>query len=276
MARRRVFQTKVECSGISVEPGRTSTHNALIGKSITFEKSPSTSEVAVLLGGAAVGHLDSVVGPQVASAIDRGQLFAAVVKNAYQTHSHKFNRTTVLIHLNVEYLLEKHQPAIEIPKVPLEIRRNTPTTFFTKVAGVTHEGRQQIVARCSVGERLILQRDPTNAFDKGAIKVMRLNGEQLGFLPEHVSRGDHSSGLAFQMDRGAKFQCRIIGLTGDKGKSLGVNIELTDGEEFDSVLVSEKAPAMSSASPAKKHFGCMSTASAMLLVVVAFIKQVWF
>ncbi len=100
--------------------------------------------------------------------------------------------------------------------------------------GVTYERRQEIIARCLVDERLTLVRDPSNQFDSGAIKVMRLNGEQLGFLSEFVSRGDDPSGLAFRMDHGCKYQCRISALTGQGRESLGVNIEITDGD-FESV-----------------------------------------
>ena|ERR1035441_9177923 len=109
--------------------------------------------------------------------------------------------------------------------------------FFTKVAGVTFEGRQRIVARCSEGERLTLLRDPNNPHDSGAIKVMRLNGEQLGFLSADVSRGGNSSGLAYRMDRGDMYQCRISSLTGGGRKNLGVNIEITEGEFDESVHV---------------------------------------
>ncbi len=59
--------------------------------------------------------------------------------------------------------------------------------FFSKIAGVTHENsdgssRQQIIARCHAGERLILQAEPENPYDPHAVKVLRTNGEQLGFL----------------------------------------------------------------------------------------------
>ena len=72
MARRRVFQTKVECLLTSADLGLTSNKNAIVGRTVTLEKSASNSEVAVCLDGAVVGHLDNVLGPQVASAIDRG------------------------------------------------------------------------------------------------------------------------------------------------------------------------------------------------------------
>jgi len=57
---------------------------------------------------------------------------------------------------------------------------------------------------------------------------MRLNGEQLGFIPAHVSRGNDSSGLASRMDRGDRYDCRISDLTGGGTKTFGVNIEITE------------------------------------------------
>ena len=236
MARRRVFETRVECPGITVaqrlQRNELTGRWKLIGRTVTFEKS-SSSEVNITLDGTVVGHLDAVVGHQVSLAIDRGQWFTAVIKNAYQVEPSANAPTWV--DLKVEYRLEKDQPAIAVPKALVE--PHAPRSFFTTVAGVSHEGRQHIVARCSVGEILILIRDPSNRFDKGAIKVMRLNGEQLGFIPAHVSRGGESSGLAFQMDHGSEYRCRIKNITGGgPGESLGVNIEIiTAGEKFDDV-----------------------------------------
>jgi len=56
------------------------------------------------------------------------------------------------------------------------------------IAGVSHENRdgtnrQQIVARCSPGEVLRLEREEDNPVDPNAVAVVRLNGEQLGYLP---------------------------------------------------------------------------------------------
>lgn len=229
MAKRRVFQTTVECPGIT-NIGLTANKQAMLGRPITFEKSTSNSEVAVCLDGAVVGHLDDIVGPQVSSAMGRGQSFTAVIKNAYQNYNKMFKPTSASLHLKVEYLLEKDQPAIEVPKAAVPVEPSRPRSFFTTVAGVTFEGRQQLVARCSVGESLILVRDPTNPVDKGAIKLMRLTGEQLGYIPAHVSRDGDPSGLTSRMDRGDKYHCRISSLTGGRGKSLGVNIEITEVE----------------------------------------------
>jgi hypothetical protein len=216
MARRRVFRIKVECPGIRTNLGLTSNRQALVGRAIAFEKAPSDSEVALCLDGYVVGHLDGVVGPQVASAIDRGQLFTVVIENAYQNYDDKFKPTASLLYLKLEYVLEKGQPAIEIPGAPVQVEFASPS-FFTKVAGVTHAGRQRVIARCSIGERLTLVRDPRNRFDKGAIKVMRLNGSSLdSFL--------HMSLVAATR---AVSHLRWIGAT---GSNAGLRILLEVGE----------------------------------------------
>lgn len=216
-----------------------------MGLRVTFEKSLH-SAVNITLDGAVVGQLDATLGSQVALAIERGQSFAAVIEKAYPIYNDKFKQTGAEIDIKVEYLLEKGQAAIETLKCwrtaePSRESHTSSRSFFTKVAGVDFEGRQRIVARCSEGESLILVRDPNNRFDKGAIKVMRLNGEQLGFLPAHVSRGGDATGLAFQMDHGSEYQCRIKNITGggpggNPGESLGVNIEITEREKLGAVM----------------------------------------
>jgi HIRAN domain-containing protein len=275
MARRRVFKTRADCPGINASSVLTSNKLAIVGRTVTLEKSASNSGTAVRLDGAVVGHLDARVGDQVAMAIDRGQSFTAVIINAYPIYNDNFKPTSAHLDLKVEYLLEKNQPAIEAPTVWRAVESSSGSSqvagsFFTKVAGVTFEGRQRIIARCSVGESLRLVRDPTSRYDKGAIKVMRLNGEQLGFIPEHVSRGGDPSGLAFRMDRGDKYGCRIKDLTGGGWHNLGVNIEVTEGEEFDWVPPTAKAPA-----PSKEGHSALGwfVAAAVLLLILALVHK---
>lgn len=274
MARRRVFKTRAECPGISTDLGLPSNKLALVGRLVTLEKSASLPKIAVCLDGAVVGHLDDEVGNQVAIAIDRGQSFTAAIINAYPIYNDRFKPISTHLDLKVEYLLEKKQPPIEAPTYWRAVEcshvgSHVTPSFFTKVAGVTFEGRQRIIARCSVGETLKLVRDPTNRYDKGAIKVTRLNGEQLGFIPEHVSRGDEPSGLAHRMDRGDKYNCRIKDLTGGGLRNLGVNIEITECEESDWVPSAEKAPAPLSEVPLPRNLGWLLVAAAVLVLILA-------
>jgi hypothetical protein len=170
MARRRVFRTKIEGPDTDLDLVRTSNRSALVGRVLTFEK--VDSEVNVCMDGIVLGHLDSVVGAQVAAAMDRGQSFEAVIENSYPTYDSNFKVTGGQFFLKVQYFLDTGQPAIEIPKAPLQ-EVEAARSFFTKVAGVTHEDRQDMVARCRVGERLMLVREPNNPVSSGAIKVMR-------------------------------------------------------------------------------------------------------
>jgi hypothetical protein len=237
-----------------------------------------------------VGCFGASVGDKVAEALDRGQSFNAVIEHAFPNYvdtgkslgNGKFKIVGAYLDLKVEYLLEKGQPAIDTEKcwrcIDAPEKPQTARSFFTTVAGVTFEGRQRIITRCSVGERLILVRDPSNPHDNGAIKIMRLNGEQLGFIPAHVSRGGDSSGLAYGMDHGDKYSCRISDITGGGSKSLGVNIEITDEQ----LATAEAQPQLNATPAASVHSDVIQVhsylwwwigAAVVLLVVIVFIAQ---
>lgn len=107
-----------------------------------------------------------------------------------------------------------------------------PHSFFTKIAGVTFENkdgtfRQDVLAKCRIGEELSLVREPDNPVDRNAIRIMRCNGEQLGYVPAHVCMTD----LAAELDKGIKVRCRISDLTGGTGLNRGANIEIGAWED---------------------------------------------
>jgi hypothetical protein len=54
---------------------------------------------------------------------------------------------------------------------------------------------------------------------------------------------------------------------------LGVNIEVTEGEELDSVLSTTKTPAILSVAPVHKNLGWLLAAAALLLLVVTLITH---
>ena len=109
--RRRVFKTSVECPGIgAVQRGR------VIGQTVTLRKSRAACGADVILGDVVIGQLDAAVGAQVASAIDRGLAFTAVIQRAFSYEP--LPNAATWADLKVEYLLEKGQPAIEMADAP--------------------------------------------------------------------------------------------------------------------------------------------------------------
>src|SRR5215475_2548711 len=71
---------------------------------------------------------------------------------------------------------------------PRPVRPPEPEGFHLytiHVAGVSF--RQRAVAHVREGERLLLEREPTNKHDENAIKVCRLDGEHIGYLPREVA-----------------------------------------------------------------------------------------
>ena len=108
------------------------------------------------------------------------------------------------------------------PSVAAAPARGAWDSFDAKVTGVTHNNdcggrRQAIIARCRVGEPLRLEREPNNPVDKLAIKVLRSNGEQIGYIP-----ADEARLLSNLLDRGFTVRCFISGLTG--ATNFGVNL----------------------------------------------------
>ena len=63
--------------------------------------------------------------------------------------------------------------------------------------------------------------------------AFRTNGQQLGYLGQHISRGGHQSGIAYRMDHGRKYLGRISDITGGRPKQThyGVNIEIREADD---------------------------------------------
>jgi len=94
-------------------------------------------------------------------------------------------------------------------------------SFFSKVAGVTYGDRQLVAKSLRVGERLLLLREPTNIYDKNAIKVLTLDNRQVGYIASSTAVS-----LAYQMDKGKSCYCLVEAVTGGGMNNYGVNIKI--------------------------------------------------
>lgn len=92
--------------------------------------------------------------------------------------------------------------------------------FHTKIAGVSFEGRQDIIAGLQTGAALELLRQPDNPHDRNAIAV-HYGALQLGFFNKRLA-----AHIAPLIDGGARYRARVASLTGGsaQGKHRGVNI----------------------------------------------------
>ena len=80
----------------------------------------------------------------------------------------------------------------------------------TRVVGVSFEGRQAVVAQLDVGEECLLIRDPHNPYDRNAVKIVRQNGQQFGFLDR-----DLAAMVAAKLDHyGRPVKAIVTSLTG--------------------------------------------------------------
>lgn len=96
-------------------------------------------------------------------------------------------------------------------------------SFYTKIVGVSFEGRQSSIQGVSTGDKLTLVRIYDNPHDSNAIAVMDIKGVQLGFLKAKISRD-----LARVLDAGVEYNVTVTSVNGNDenatNDTLGVNI----------------------------------------------------
>ncbi|MGV8082396.1 MAG: single-stranded-DNA-specific exonuclease RecJ [Coriobacteriia bacterium] len=93
-------------------------------------------------------------------------------------------------------------------------------SFHTKLAGVTFEGRQELLGHLAPGTPLRLERQPGNPHDPNACALRDPRGEQVGFLNRRLA-----AALAPVIDAGAAYDIEVTDITGgEEGKALGVNV----------------------------------------------------
>lgn len=94
--------------------------------------------------------------------------------------------------------------------------------FHTKLAGVTFEDRQRVVARLAPGVPLRLERQPDNPHDPHACALFDPHGDQVGYFNRRLA-----AALAPLLDRGVEYDVQVTEVTGGReGESLGVNVRV--------------------------------------------------
>jgi single-stranded-DNA-specific exonuclease len=92
--------------------------------------------------------------------------------------------------------------------------------FHTKLAGVSFEGRQEVIGRLAPGAPLRLERQPDNPYDSDAVAVFDPAGDQVGFLNRRLA-----AALAPLLDSGVEYDIEVADITGGvEGASFGVNV----------------------------------------------------
>lgn len=92
--------------------------------------------------------------------------------------------------------------------------------FHTKLAGVTFDGRQELIARLEPGVPLRVVREPDNPHDPCAVALVEPYGTRVGYLNRRLA-----AVLAPAIDAGGDYDAEIAELTGGtEGRAYGVNV----------------------------------------------------
>ena len=107
--------------------------------------------------------------------------------------------------------------------------------FFAQVAGESHTNddgsdRQAIIASCRVGEPLILDAEPDNPEDENAVRVLRQDGKQIGYLERAMA--------ARLVNDLSDFSAFVAGIgRGGTGPYLGVALMMVVNDGQDAAVV---------------------------------------
>lgn len=107
-------------------------------------------------------------------------------------------------------MLEEMYLNIDMEKIPK----------FAKLAGVSFNGRQDVIKFLQVDMKLDLRRDYKNQYDKNAIGVY-IENTLVGWIPKYLAEK-----LAPEIDAGILWNAIIKDVTGKDKDTKGVNIEL--------------------------------------------------
>jgi single-stranded-DNA-specific exonuclease len=107
--------------------------------------------------------------------------------------------------------------------------------FFTKVVGISFEGRQSSAAGLRAGDALALERQRENAYDPNAIAVT-YGALQLGFLRREIAVK-----LAPKIDGGTQYRASVGSITGGGTKHFGVNIFVERMRAASAPITTERA-----------------------------------
>jgi hypothetical protein len=88
-----------------------------------------------------------------------------------------------------------------------------------RLSGVTHDNRQQLLARTSIYEPIELRRDYFNKHDRNATGVFNSQGEHLGWIPK-----GHAVQVAVLIDEGQSPSARILRKLGGNGLNYGLEV----------------------------------------------------
>ncbi len=98
------------------------------------------------------------------------------------------------------------------------------STFYLKAAGVTHEGRQEVVKRLQVGEPLLFIPDPNNPYDDHAVKIQTVSGADIGFIPKEKNHNIFEALIKHT----CTFNVSVSAVTGGGDYAYGVNIKVEE------------------------------------------------
>lgn len=95
-------------------------------------------------------------------------------------------------------------------------------SFIMRVAGVTFDGRQRIIANLKVGEKLYFEPQPNNPYDCYAVEIFTTNRSSVGYIP----KGENQTIFRNLLDKKAQYSVTVVAITGGGSYNYGLSIKV--------------------------------------------------
>ena len=96
------------------------------------------------------------------------------------------------------------------------------TEFYIKAAGVTFDGRQNIIKKLKIGDKLRFLPEPTNPHDYHAVRIINEDGECIGYVPKERNEKIFQNIVYDNMF----LKISVSAITGEGDTNCGVNIRV--------------------------------------------------
>jgi hypothetical protein len=107
-----------------------------------------------------------------------------------------------------------------------------------RLAGVTYENRQSLLARMSIYDKLSIRRDRNNRYDRNAIGVYTSQNQNIGWVPKDIA-----TYLAPIMDSGTNLSVKVLKKIGGNGYNFGLEVIISnDAEKLKVTPIDEATP----------------------------------
>ena len=129
-----------------------------------------------------------------------------------------------LVNSNLYFDTNEYEKEEKKNRSSVQYSKGRTSKYYMKAVGVTFDDRQRVISMLTIGQQLQFVPEPTNPFDRYAVKIETIDGKQIGY----ISKDYNQQVFENITNSKATYKPIVSSITGGSiGAAYGVNIEVT-------------------------------------------------